>query len=81
VPVHHDGGIRFLLAKDAVECMTRLCQCGIGESGLVVDRRETGGEQQIVAFAQGDVERLRQREHHVATWPGPSDLDEAEMPR
>jgi hypothetical protein len=52
----------------------------VAEPALRVCGGETGGQQQGVAVAQRDVEVLAEAQHQVTGGPGPSGLDEAQVP-
>ena len=79
--VHGHGRKRLLVAKDAVERLARRRHGRVGQVGLVIHRREAAREQELIALAQRNVERTRQRQQHLATRARPSDLDEAEVAR
>jgi hypothetical protein len=46
-----------------------------------VQRRETGGEEELVALTEGHVERPGEAHHHLPAGLGPTGLDEAHVAR
>lgn len=56
VRAHDDGRIRQMTFEDALQGIAHRTQRGGVERGLGEDRRVAGGEQQVVALAQGELE-------------------------
>ena len=79
--VDDHGRVRLVALEDAVERLTHRRHLRRVDRALGVGGGEAGGEQELVAVAQRDVELLGQVQDHVAARPGPAGLEEAQVAR
>jgi hypothetical protein len=80
VAVDDEGRERLVAGQDRLDRLADRTHLRGVEIVLPVHRRVAGGEQQVVARAQRDLELLGQLEHELGARPCPPGLDEAEMP-
>ena len=69
-----------MAAQDEVERLAHRGHVGVVERALAVDGRVAGGEQQVVALTQRDLELLGQVQDHLAAGLRAAGLDEADVP-
>ena len=60
---------------------TGLSHTRVVERSLLIERRVAGGEQQRIAFAQRNVQHLRQDQQHLAARHGLAGFEKAHMAR
>ena len=74
------AGIRLVGGEHEVQRGPDGGHVGVVEAATVVDRRESGGEQQLVALPQRHLQLLGQVQHHLPAGPRATGLDEAQVP-
>ena len=78
-PVHHDARGRVVCAQNPLDAFSDGCHIRIVERPLAVHRGKSCGQQQLVLFAQWNIEHRGQSQHHRPTRCGPPGLDEADV--
>ena len=78
-PVDHDAGKRVVGAEHPLDPFADGGHIRIVERPFAVHRRKTCGQQQLVLFAQRNVEDLGQPQHHRTAGRRPPGLDEADV--
>ena len=77
--VHDERRVRLARLEDARDGVSYLRHRGRVERRLAIDRGEAGGLEQRVPIAERDVERLGERQHHLAARARAAGLDEAQV--
>jgi hypothetical protein len=77
--VDHHGRVRLVALEHAVERCADRRHLRLVDRPLGVGGREPGGQQQLVAVAQRDVELLGEVQDHLAARPRAAGLQEAEV--
>lgn len=80
VTVEHHPRVRVVGVEQLGQRRHDRCQVGVVETGFVILRGVTSCDQHDVAFAQGDIEVVRDREDQFRAGARSAGLDEAEMP-
>jgi hypothetical protein len=65
VPVHHHCREGFVSGEHAAERRAHLCGLCAVQARLTVEGLVAGGEQELVALADGHVQRACQPQHHL----------------
>jgi len=60
--------VRLVCPQQPVERVSHRAELVAVQLALAVGRGVAGGEQQLVPFAQGDLQLLRQVKHHPRAW-------------
>ena len=68
-----------MAAQHELERLAHRGHVGVVERPLAVERGVAGGEQELVAIAQRDLELLGELQHHLGAGPRAPGLDEAHM--
>ena len=77
--VHDHRRIGLVPGQHLLEGLAHRLEAGVGQLALTEGGSEAGGDEELVAVAQGHVELLGQVQHHLAAGAGPSRLDEAQV--
>ena len=81
VPVDRERRKRLVRLQDLPDRRARRRHRRVVQRAFGVHRREAGGREQAVAFAQRHVEPIGQAKHHFAARHRAAGLDEAEVAR
>jgi hypothetical protein len=79
--VHHESGVRLLLAQHEVQRPPDLRHLGRVEGPLAIHGGEACGEEQLVAGPRRNFEDARQQQEHLAARLRAARLDEGKMSR
>jgi len=77
--VDHDTGKWVVRVENSLDALTHGAHVGVIQRPFPVDRRQAGGHQQLVLFAQRHIEHARQPQDHVAAGRRPARLDETDV--
>ncbi len=80
VAIDHNRRVWLVRPQEPLERLAHRCHLGRLEAPLAVQGRETGGQQQAVALAQGNLEVLGEVKHHLTARPGAPGLQKADVP-
>src|SRR5215471_5827545 len=79
ISVEHEYGIRLKLCYEKLDRLACSLQFRRGESGITIEWRIAGREQQRIALAQRNLQSLSKTQDHLSAWLCAARLDATEM--